>query len=49
VNMQRLDDALPLFRNVFAQDRNWVTLTPRLAEAELLPNDPHLIARICAA
>jgi uncharacterized Ntn-hydrolase superfamily protein len=49
VNMQRVDDALPLFRSVFTQDRNWVTLTPRLAEAELLPNDPHLIARICAA
>jgi uncharacterized Ntn-hydrolase superfamily protein len=47
VNMHRIDDALPLFRWVFARDRNWVTLTPRLAEAELLPNDPQLIERIC--
>ena len=49
VNMQRIDDALPLFRSVFARDRRWVTLTPRLAEAELLPNDPQLIERICKA
>jgi uncharacterized Ntn-hydrolase superfamily protein len=49
VNMQRIDDALPLFRSVFARDRNWVTLTPRLVAAELLPNDPHLIERICEA
>jgi uncharacterized Ntn-hydrolase superfamily protein len=47
VNMQRIDDAMPLFRWVFARDRNWVALTPRLAEAELLPNDPQLIERIC--
>jgi uncharacterized Ntn-hydrolase superfamily protein len=49
VNMQRLDDALPLFRSVFARDRNWVELTRRLPEAELLPNDPQLIERICKA
>ena len=49
VNMRRLDDALPLFRQVFARDRDWVTLTSRLAQAELLPNDPQLIERICAA
>ncbi|HXE97860.1 MAG TPA: tetratricopeptide repeat protein, partial [Dongiaceae bacterium] len=49
VNMQRLDDALPLFRSVFARDRNWIELTPRLVAAELLPNDPRLIERICAA
>jgi uncharacterized Ntn-hydrolase superfamily protein len=47
VNMGRIDDALPLFRQVFARDRNWMTLTPRLAAAELLPNDPRLIERIC--
>jgi uncharacterized Ntn-hydrolase superfamily protein len=49
VNMQRLDDALPLFRSVFERDRNWVTLTPRLADAKLIPNDSHLIKRICEA
>ncbi len=49
VNMQRLDDALPFFRSVFARDRNWIELTPRLVAAELLPNDSRLIERICAA
>jgi uncharacterized Ntn-hydrolase superfamily protein len=46
VNMDRLDDALPLFRRVFAMDANWATLTPRLPKAGLLPNDPKLIQRI---
>jgi predicted Zn-dependent protease len=46
VNMNRLDDALPLFRRVFAADRNWVTLTPRLAKVGLIPDDQALITRI---
>lgn len=49
VNIRRIDDALPLFRSVFARDRRWIALTPRLAEAGLLPDDPELIARICKA
>lgn len=47
VNMQRIDDALPLFRKVFALDKNWVTLLPRLAEVGLIPKDNGLIERIC--
>jgi len=46
VNMGRVDDALPLFRKVFAKDRNWATLTPRLPKSGLLPDDPKLIERI---
>jgi uncharacterized Ntn-hydrolase superfamily protein len=46
VNMGRVDESLPLFRKVFAMDRNWVTLTPRLPKAGLLPDDPKLIDRI---
>lgn len=46
VNMGRVDDSLPLFRRVFAIDRNWVELTKRLPQSDLLPNDPQLIARI---
>lgn len=46
VNMGRLEDSLPLFRKVFAMDRNWVTLTPRLPKAGLLPDDPKIIDRI---
>lgn len=46
VNMGRVDESLPLFRRVFAMDRNWITLTPRLPKSGLLPNDPKLIQKI---
>jgi uncharacterized Ntn-hydrolase superfamily protein len=46
VNMQRTDEALPLFRRVFAADPNWRTLTPRLVKSGILPDDKKLIARI---
>src|SRR5262245_8766417 len=49
VNMGRVDESLPLFRRVFAMDRNWVTLTPRLPKSGLLPDDAKLIERIVAA
>jgi uncharacterized Ntn-hydrolase superfamily protein len=46
VNMGRVDDSLPLFRKVFAMDKNWATLTPRLPRSGLLPDDPKIIERI---
>ena len=46
VNMGRVEESLPLFRRVFAMDRNWITLTPRLPKSGLLPDDPKLIQRI---
>lgn len=46
VNMGRIDDSLPLFRKVFAMDRNWALLTPRLPKSGLLPDDAKLIQRI---
>jgi uncharacterized Ntn-hydrolase superfamily protein len=46
VNMNRMEEALPLFRKVFAKDKNWVALTPRLVKAGLLPDDAKLIERI---
>jgi uncharacterized Ntn-hydrolase superfamily protein len=46
VNMKRVEEALPLFGRVFAMDRNWATLTPRLAKVGLLPDDAKLIERI---
>ncbi|MEL7059232.1 MAG: DUF1028 domain-containing protein [Acidobacteriota bacterium] len=36
----REDEALPLFRRVFAQDDRWLRLIPRLVPAGLLPDDP---------
>ncbi len=46
VNMKRVDESLPLFQRVFAADRNWVTLVPRLVRAGLLPDDAKMIERI---
>jgi uncharacterized Ntn-hydrolase superfamily protein len=48
VNMGRVDESLPLFRKVFAMDRNWLTLTPRLPKSGLLPEDPKIMERILA-
>ena len=46
VNMGRVEHSLPLFRRVFAMDRNWLILTPRLPKSGLLPDDPKVIQRI---
>jgi uncharacterized Ntn-hydrolase superfamily protein len=49
VNMKRLEESLPLFKKVFAMDKNWATLTPRLAKVGLLPDDAKIIERIVQA
>jgi len=46
VNMNRIEESLPLFKRVFAMDPNWATLTPRLAKVGLLPDDAKVIERI---
>lgn len=46
VNMNRLDEALPMLRRVFAADRNWVLMAERLPKVGLLPDDPEVIQRI---
>ncbi|HEX8150421.1 MAG TPA: DUF1028 domain-containing protein [Pyrinomonadaceae bacterium] len=48
-NMKRVEEALPLFRRVFAADPNWRTLTPRLVKSGILPDDKKLIDRIVSA
>lgn len=44
----QLDQALPIFRVVFAREPRWVTIVPRLIGAGLLPDDADLLARIRA-
>jgi uncharacterized Ntn-hydrolase superfamily protein len=46
VNMGRVDESLALFRRVFAMDKNWVTLTPRLMKIGLIVDDQAVIDRI---
>jgi uncharacterized Ntn-hydrolase superfamily protein len=42
----KIEDALPLFRTVFASGEHWRELVPRLVKADLLPNDREVIAKI---
>jgi uncharacterized Ntn-hydrolase superfamily protein len=49
VNMQRVDEALPLFARAFALQPGWRELTPRLPRSGLLPDDAKLIERIVGA
>lgn len=49
VNMGKVDESLPLFKKVFAMDKNWATLTPRLPKSGLLPEDPKVMERILSA
>lgn len=49
VNMNRVDESLPLFARAFQMEPGWRELTPRLPKSGLLPDDPKLIARIVAA
>lgn len=49
VNMQRIDESLPLFARAFQLFPAWRELTPRLVKAGLLPDDPKLIERIVGA
>jgi len=44
----REKEATPIFRKVFARDRRWVELVPRLVPAGLLKDDPASIQRIQA-
>ncbi|HEX3130017.1 MAG TPA: DUF1028 domain-containing protein [Thermoanaerobaculia bacterium] len=42
------DQALPLFKDVFAREPRWARLVPRLPAAGLLPDDPKKIEKILA-
>ena len=48
VNMKRVDESLPIFKQVFAgtDGANWRELTGRLPKSGLLPDDPGLIKKI---
>lgn len=48
VTAGRTDEALPLFKKVFAREPKWAELVGRLPAAGLLPDDAKLIARIRA-
>jgi uncharacterized Ntn-hydrolase superfamily protein len=45
-DLGRVDEALPIFRDVFARNADWATLLPRLPKAGLLRDDPEMMRRI---
>ena len=48
VNINRFDEALPLFKEVFSKDENWRVLTPRLVPNGLLKVDEAQLKQILA-
>ena len=46
VNVGRVKDSLPLFKQIFAQDMNWATLVPRLPASGTLTADEKTIKDI---
>jgi uncharacterized Ntn-hydrolase superfamily protein len=49
VNNKRLDEALPMFREVFAKDKNWLELIPRLTKNGLLTVSDEELKKILEA
>jgi uncharacterized Ntn-hydrolase superfamily protein len=49
VNMNRVDESLPLFARAFRMEPGWRELTPRLPGSGLLPDNPQIIERILAS
>ncbi len=41
-----LNEALPIFKEVFAKEPRWAELTPRLPGVDLLPKDPEMLKKI---
>ncbi len=41
-----IEKALPIYKKIFDQDKNWQILIPRLVDAEILPNDTLVIKQI---
>lgn len=46
ISINKIDEALPLFKEVFSIDPSWRELVPRLVEPELLPDDDATIKKI---
>jgi len=47
-DLGRVDEALPIFRDVFTRNADWAVLLPRLPKAGLLRDDPEMMRRILA-
>ncbi|RME25807.1 MAG: DUF1028 domain-containing protein [Candidatus Zixiibacteriota bacterium] len=48
VTVGKVDESLPIFKEVFAKDDSWRVLVPRLVKSNLLPDDKAIIEKIVA-
>jgi len=48
-DLGRVDEALPIFQDVFTRNPDWATLVSRLPQAGLLRDDPDMMRRILAS
>jgi len=46
VGAGKVDESLPIFKDVFAREKVWMDLVPRLVTSKLLPDEPETIQRI---
>jgi uncharacterized Ntn-hydrolase superfamily protein len=46
VTVGEVERALPIFKEIFAADENWRTLTPRLVDSKILPDDKEVLKKI---
>ncbi len=47
-DLERVDEALPIFGEVFARNADWARLLSRLSQAGMLRDDPEMMRRILA-
>jgi len=47
-NIGKVNESLPLFKQVFKKNKNWITLTPRLIKSNLLTVDENSLEKILA-
>jgi uncharacterized Ntn-hydrolase superfamily protein len=48
-NVNRVDEALPLFKEVFEEDKNWITLTERITKNGILSVSGKVLQQILSA
>jgi uncharacterized Ntn-hydrolase superfamily protein len=46
VNAGRIQESLPVFREIFTKDRNWIDLVPRLPQSGTLKDDEDIVRMI---
>lgn len=46
VNVGRVQESLPMFKEIFAKDRNWAELVPRLPQSGTLKDDEDIVRMI---